>query len=63
VGALLPSPIQPLRPDQPLDTALEQLAQHSLPWRLPVVAEDAPPGGEAALRRFLEPATLASASG
>ena len=35
---LLPSPIDPLTPEQPLDDALEHLADRGLPW-LPVVVD------------------------
>jgi CIC family chloride channel protein len=36
VQVLLPSGIDPLTPEQPLDDALQQLAEHAVPW-LPVV--------------------------
>jgi chloride channel protein, CIC family len=44
VRSLLPSTIEPLTPEQPLDDALENLADYGLPW-LPVVVGNKPVGG------------------
>jgi CIC family chloride channel protein len=44
VHTLLPSAIEPLTPEQPLDDALQHLADHSLPW-LPVVVAGRVVGG------------------
>jgi CIC family chloride channel protein len=44
VESLLPSTIEPLAPEQPLDDALEQLADRGLPW-LPVVVNGHVVGG------------------
>jgi chloride channel protein, CIC family len=44
VQSLLPSTIEPLTPEQPLDDALEQLADRGVPW-LPVVLDGHVVGG------------------